>query len=58
VVEDAVTGVQAARDAGMRSLALPAPGWSGAEHLQAGALRVLSSMRELTPELIDELDLR
>jgi HAD superfamily hydrolase (TIGR01509 family) len=56
VVEDAVTGVQAARAAGMRALALPAPGRTGEEHLAAGAQRVLSSLRELTPELIDELD--
>ena len=56
VVEDAVSGVQAARAAGMRSLALPAPSQSGAEHLAAGALRCLSSLRELTPDLLDELD--
>lgn len=56
VVEDAVAGVQAARAAGMRALALPAPGHSGDEHCAAGALRCLSSLRELTPDLLDELD--
>ena len=40
----------------MRALALPAPGRSGAEHLAAGAQRILSSLRELTPDLIDELE--
>jgi HAD superfamily hydrolase (TIGR01509 family) len=55
VVEDAVSGVRAARAAGMRALALPPPGHSGAEHLAAGALAVLSSLRELTPDRLDEL---
>jgi HAD superfamily hydrolase (TIGR01509 family) len=56
VVEDAVSGVRAARAAGMRVLALPAPGHSGAEHVAAGALAVLGSMRELTSDRLDELE--
>lgn len=55
VVEDAVAGVVAARAAGMAAVALPAPGHSGQAHLQAGALAVLASLRELAPERLDQL---
>ena len=55
VVEDAVHGVRAARAAGMAVLALPGPGHDGRAHLEAGALRALRSLRELTPELLDSL---
>jgi HAD superfamily hydrolase (TIGR01509 family) len=57
VIEDAVHGVRAARAAGMAALALPGPGHDGRAHLQAGALRCLASLRELTPELLDEIEL-
>ncbi len=57
VVEDAVHGVRAARAAGMAALALPGPGQDGRAHRDAGALRCLASLRELTPELLDELEL-
>src|SRR5262249_48056575 len=56
VVEDAVAGGEAARAAGMRALALPPPGHSGDRHLAAGALRCLATLRELTPELLDQLE--
>jgi beta-phosphoglucomutase-like phosphatase (HAD superfamily) len=55
VVEDAVHGVRAARAAGMAVLALPGPGHDGSAHRAAGALASLSSLRELTPELLDSL---
>ena len=55
VVEDAVHGVRAARAAGMAVLALPGPGHDGSAHRAAGALATLSSLRELTPELLDSL---
>ena len=57
VVEDAVHGVRAARAAGMAAIALPGPGQDGRAHREAGALRCLSSLQELTPELLDELAL-
>jgi HAD superfamily hydrolase (TIGR01509 family) len=55
VVEDAVAGVLAARAAGMSAVALPPPGNSGEAHLQAGALEVLVSLRELLPERLDRM---
>lgn len=55
VVEDAVAGVQAARSAGMSAVALPPPGHSGEAHLQAGALEVLGSLRDLLPERLDRM---
>jgi HAD superfamily hydrolase (TIGR01509 family) len=55
VIEDAVHGVRAARAAGMAALALPGPGHDGSAHRLAGALRSLTSLRELTPELLDSL---
>jgi HAD superfamily hydrolase (TIGR01509 family) len=58
VVEDAALGVQAARAAGMAALALVAPGVDESPHRRAGALACLGSMRELTPELLDELSAR
>jgi HAD superfamily hydrolase (TIGR01509 family) len=55
VVEDAVLGVRAARAAGMAALALPGPGHDGRAHLEAGALGVVASLRELTPDFLDSL---
>jgi HAD superfamily hydrolase (TIGR01509 family) len=55
VVEDAVLGVEAASAAGMASVALPPPGDEGGGHRAAGALAVLRSLVELTPERLDEL---
>jgi HAD superfamily hydrolase (TIGR01509 family) len=53
VVEDAVLGVQAARRAGMRAVALPAPDDDGARHLEVGALACLQTLEEMTPEALD-----
>ena len=48
VVEDAVLGVTAARAAGMSAVALVPHGDAGEAHVRAGALAVISSLRELT----------
>ena len=55
VVEDAVLGVQAARAAGMRAVALPPPGDAGHEHGSAGALRCFTTLGELRPDVVEEL---
>lgn len=54
VVEDAPSGVRAARAAGMVAVALPAPGHDGELHRAAGATAVLASLRDLLPERLDE----
>jgi HAD superfamily hydrolase (TIGR01509 family) len=50
VVEDAVLGVTAAREAGMRAVALLSSGGDGAAHARAGAAACLRTLRELSPE--------
>jgi HAD superfamily hydrolase (TIGR01509 family) len=56
VVEDAVLGVVAAREAGMVAVALVAGPED--EHLRAGALACLRSLRELSPERVERLAAR
>ena len=55
VVEDAVLGIEAAGAAGMGAVALPPAGDAGVAHRKAGALAVLGSLVELTPERLKAL---
>lgn len=55
VVEDAVLGIEAAMAAGMGAVALPPVADGGEAHRAAGALAVLGSLIELTPERLQEL---
>jgi HAD superfamily hydrolase (TIGR01509 family) len=54
VVEDAEKGVRAAAAAGIRCVAVPNP--HTADHDFSQATRVLASLSELTPDLIDRLE--
>jgi beta-phosphoglucomutase-like phosphatase (HAD superfamily) len=58
VVEDAVLGVVAACEAGMLAIALIEAGTTGEEHRRAGARLCLESLRELTPERVEQLAAR
>jgi beta-phosphoglucomutase-like phosphatase (HAD superfamily) len=53
-VEDAEKGVKAAAAAGIRCVAVPNPHTAGHDFSQA--TRVLASLSELTPDLIDRLE--
>src|SRR5207248_6643433 len=52
-VEDSHWGLDAARAAGMRTVALPT---TSPPHLLASADRIVSGLRDLTPELVAGLD--
>jgi HAD superfamily hydrolase (TIGR01509 family) len=54
-VEDSENGIRAARAAGMTVLALPNPHYPPGDEALTGADRVVGSLHELTPELLEEL---
>jgi len=55
-VEDSENGIRSAVAAGMRVVAVPNPEFSPARDAIAAADRVLGSLAELGPDLIDQLD--
>ena len=54
-VEDSENGIRSAKAAGMRVIAIPNPRYPPAEEALALADEVLTSMKELTPELIERV---
>ena len=55
VIEDGLLGVEAAKRAGMASVALVWPGQVAADFLERGAARAVSRLEELTPEIVLDL---
>lgn len=55
-IEDSENGIRSAVAAGMRVVAIPNPEFPPARDALAAADRVIGSLAELGPELIDELD--
>jgi len=55
VIEDGLLGIEAAKRAGMVSVALVWPGQVAADFLARGATQVVNSLTELTPATIIEL---
>jgi HAD superfamily hydrolase (TIGR01509 family) len=57
-VEDSTNGLRAAAAAGMQVIAIPRPEYPPEPAALAGAAVVLESLEELTPSLIDSLDVK